>query len=246
MNKAFDYNGTLVSTSNPKKQLRTVRKTVLIDSADRDVVKYKTNGDVVYYLPHVYENVVSIRLKSGSFPRLVSESSPGAVTHANADGPNTRTLATTNDVQIVQPAPHYFLVELEGLNKNDETTVGAQRSTYVDNFFAKIPTTLSQNGSSSYYIDYNDHTEEENIAKFYPALGKLDRLHVITRLHNQQNKSGFLYWTSDGNKADGTVEKAAGSDYSLVFEIEMLDNGFDDFSSLETRINNRELGNYGC
>jgi hypothetical protein len=34
--------------------------------------------------------------------------------------------------------------------------------------------------------------------------------------------------------------------YSLVFELEMLENGFDDFSSLETRINNREVGNFGC
>lgn len=246
MNKAFDYNGTLVSPSNPKKQLRTVKKTLLIDSADRDTTKYITNGDVVYYLPRVYENVVSIRLKSGSFPRLVAETSPGALTHSYVDGPNTRTLVTTNDTQITQPAPHYFVVEIEGLNKTDETSVGAQRSTYVDNFFAKIPTTLAQNGSSSYYIDYNDHTEEENIVKFYPSIGKLDRLHITTRLHSQEDASGFLYWTSTGAKANGTLEKATGSDYSLVFEIEMLDNGFDDFSSLESRINNREAGNYGC
>jgi hypothetical protein len=245
-NKVFDHNGTLVSTSKPVRQLRTVKKTLLIDSADRDTVKYITNGDVIYYLPRVYENVVSIRLKSGSFPRLVAETSPGALTHSYADGPNTRTLVTTNDALITQPAPHYFIVEVEGLNKNDENTVGAQRSNYVDNFFAKIPSTLAQNGSASYFIDYNDHTEEENITRYYPAIGKLDRLHIITRLHSQQGNSGFLYWTSTGAKANGTLEKAAGSDYSLVFEIETLDNGFDDFSSLESRIGNRELGNYGC
>ena len=61
MNKAFDHNGTIVSASRPVKQLKTVKKTVLIDSADRDTTKYYTNGDVVYYLPRVYENVVSIR-----------------------------------------------------------------------------------------------------------------------------------------------------------------------------------------
>lgn len=245
-NKAFEYNGTLVSTSTPRKQLRTVKKTFLIDSADRDTVKYITNGDVVYYLPRVYENVVSIRLKSATFPRLVAETSPGALTHPYSKGPNTRTLDVTGDTPLAQPAPHYFIVEVEGLNKNDETTVGSQRSTYVDNFFAKIPATLSQNGSSAYYIDYNDHTEEENITRYYPAIGKLDRLHIITRLHSQQDKSGFLYWTSTGGKANGTLETATGSDYSLMFEIEMLDNGFDDFSSLESRINNREVGNYGC
>lgn len=246
MNKTFDYNGTFVSASKPTKQLRTVKKTVLIDSADRDTVKYKTNGDVVYYLPRVYENVVSIRLKSATFPRLVAETSPGAVTHLYASGPNTTTLVTSSDVQLSQPAPHYFLLDIDVLNNCDANSVGAQRSNYINAFFAKIPATLSQNGSASYFIDYNDHSEEENITKFYPAIGKLDRLHIVSRLHNQQDRSGFLYWTSTGAKADGTVESATGSDYSLTFEIEMLDNGFDDFSSLETRINNRETGNYGC
>jgi len=249
--RLLDYNGTVVATSKPVKELRTIKKTVLIDSADRDTVKYITNGDVVYYLPRVYENVVSIRLKSASFPRLVAETSPGALTHSYADGPNTRVLVTTNDTAITQPAPHYFLVEFEGLNKSDETTVGAQRSSYVDNFFARIPTTLAQNGSSAYFINYNDHTEEENITKFYPAIGKLDRLHIVTRLHSQQNKSGFLYWTSTGAKANESIEKAAGSDYSLVLEIEMLENSFDDFSSFETRLTTRagtsnSFGNYGC
>ena len=44
MNKVFDYNGTFVSASKPVKQLRTVKKTFMIDSADRDTVKYYTNG----------------------------------------------------------------------------------------------------------------------------------------------------------------------------------------------------------
>lgn len=247
MNKTFDYNGTYVSPSKPVKQLRTVKKTVLIDSADRDTVKYYTNGDVVYYLPRVYENVVSIRLKSASFPRVLSEtSSPGALTHSYVNGQNASNGFTNgSDTAIAAPVPHYFLLEIEGLNKTDETTVTAQRSSYVDNLFAKIPTTVVQNSSTGYYIDYNDHTEEENIVKFYPAIGKLDRLHVVARLHSQQDASGFLYWTADGSKTAGK-EKATGSDYSLVFELEMLDNGFDDFSSLETRINNRETGNYGC
>ena len=44
-----------------------------------------------------------------------------------------------------------------------------------------------------------------------------------------------MYWTSDGAYA------AAGNrtvDFSLSLEIEMLDNGFDDYSTLETRIHN--------
>jgi hypothetical protein len=44
-----------------------------------------------------------------------------------------------------------------------------------------------------------------------------------------------MYWTSNGAVA------AVGNrtvDFSLCLEIEMLDNGFDEYSSLETRIAN--------
>lgn len=249
MNRAFDHNGTTVSASRPVKQLKTVKKTVLIDSADRDTVKYYTNGDVVYYLPRVYENVLSIRLKSATFPRLYAETSPGALTHSYSASQNGPVYSNTGDAAVAASetaVPHYFLVEIEGLNKSDETTVSAQRSTLSDSFFARIPNVLSQNAESGYFINYNDNTEEENKAIYSPALGKLDRIHVVTRLHNQQNKSGFIYWTSTGAVANGTLEKAAGSDYSLVLEVEMLENGFDEFSSFETRIHNRDFGNFGC
>lgn len=248
MNKVFDYQGTFVSPSKPVKQLRTVKKTLLIDSADRDTIKYYTNGDVVYYLPHVYENVVSIRLKSATFPRLVDDTSAGAIQHSYIRGQNiasaTWTVGAGADTKVTATT-HYFLVELEGLNKSDETTVGAQRSTYPDNFYAKIPATLSLNNGSTYYIEYNDHTYGENIAQYSPPIGKLDRLHILTRLHSQQDKSGFIYWTSDGEAA-AAGNRGDGSNYSLEFEIETLDNGFDNFSTFESRINNREVGNYGC
>lgn len=250
MNRAFDHNGTIVSASKPVKQLRTVKKTFLIDSADRDTVKYYTNGDVVYFLPRVYENVISIRLKSATFPRILAETSPGAVTHSYALSTNISTSYNVSSDAVVTSSdtatPHYFLVELEGLNKSDETTVSANKSTYPDNFFARIPTSLSQNTKGGYFINYNDNTEEENKAFYSPAIGKLDRIHVVTRLHSQQDKKGFIYWTSTGAVADGTVERAPGSNYSLVLELEMLDNGFDEFSTFETRIHNRDAGNFGC
>ena len=47
MNRAFDHNGVTVSASKPHKELRTVKKTLLIDSADRDVLKYSAGGDFV-------------------------------------------------------------------------------------------------------------------------------------------------------------------------------------------------------
>lgn len=240
MNRVFDYNGTLVAPSKPVKTLRTVKKTLHIDSADRDTTKYCTNGDVVYYLPRVYENVVSIRLKGATFPRIVDETSEGALTHSYSNGQNIA--GNMGSDTKVTSAIKYFVVELEGLNKSDETTVAAQRSTFPDSFFAKIPVNLAQNGSTSYFINYNDHTDEENIAKYAPAIGKLDRIHVVTRLHSQQGRSGFIYWTSDGEVPNGTNEKAIASDYSLTLELEMLDNTFDDFSSFETRIGERDSG----
>lgn len=258
MNKVFDYNGTFVSTSTPKKQLRTVKKTLLIDSADRDTTKYFTNGDFVVYLPRNYKNVVSIRLKSATFPPLtVGSAGAGAFTHSYLYGPNLST-TTWNPASQVAPTGgpavdaavpatnYYFLLELEGHNKNDETTVAAQRSTYVDNFFARIPVSLTQQTSAAtpaYYIEYNDNTHEENTTRYTPAIENLDRLRVKCRLHSQQNNTGFIYWTDDGAYVQEVADIA---NFSLVLEVEMLDNGFDDFSSLESRINNREIGNFGC
>ena len=69
----FDHNGVIVRKSQPVGELRTLKKTIAIDSRDRDPTKYvKVNGgantsdpgEYVVYLPRPIENVVSIRLKS--------------------------------------------------------------------------------------------------------------------------------------------------------------------------------------
>jgi hypothetical protein len=252
MNKVFDYNGTFVSPSKPVKQLRTVKKTILIDSADRDTTKYYTNGDFVVYLPRSYKNVVSMRLKSAEFPPLtVGAAGAGAFTHLYTNGPNLSaanggTWSAATDVPV--PATnYYFLLELEGLNKYDETVSAANRSTYVDNVFAKIPVNLvvqSTTATPGYFIEYNDHTLEENISRYTPAIENLDRIHIKCRLHSQQDKSGYIYWTSDGTYAGNGGNSIA--NFALTLEVETLENTFDDFSSFETRINNRDAGNYGC
>jgi len=243
MNRAFEYNGTIVAPSRPVKTLKTVKKTLIISSEDRDSTKYYTNGDVVYYLPRVYENVVCIRLKSATFPRLLSETSEGALTHTYSSGQNAASSNWSSDTKIAKPIPKYFLVEFEGLNKSDETTVSAQRSTYIDSFFARIPVTLNINSTSDYYVYYSDNTYEDNIAHFTPPIGRLDRLHVVTRLHTQQDKSGFLYWTTDGELAAAGNRDA---EYSLVLEIFTVENVFDDASSTETRVFDRNVGLFGC
>lgn len=230
-----------VSKSEPKKVLKTVKKTLSIDSADRDTRLYYTNGDFVVYLPRVYENVVSMRLVSGEFPPLVASTSPGALRHQYKEGPNISGSQWASDSQIMSTSnQYYFVVDIEGLNKTDETVVAGQKSTYSDSFFAKIPATTSSYGGVS-FIEYNDHSNQENIASFTPAVKKLDRLHIRTRLHSQQDRSGFIYWTGDGAVASGTTSSSNPFtvNFTLTLEFEMLENAFDDFSSFETHLRDR-------
>ena len=202
MNRIFDYNGTIVAPSNPVKKLKTVKKMVSVDSADRDVSKYQYNGDFVVYLPRVYENVVSIRLVSAYFP---------------AEDPF---VIANPPVNITSKTP-YILLDIEGLNKMDECSVGADRSGYTDSYFAKIPFDIAS-GSLQFY---NDNSDQENIAHYSPAIGKLDRMHIRTRLHEHKPTGEYILWKT--------------YDYALTFEIEMLDNSFDDFSQFETRVSER-------
>jgi hypothetical protein len=225
-NRAFDYNGHTVSASRPTKTLTTVKKVVTIDSADRDASKYVTNGDFVVYLPRVYENVVSLRLMSGEFPPITSQGVGNMVLHPYSAGPNAPSSTFIDDAGPIS-APYYFMIDLEGLNKSDETAVGANKSTFTDSYFAKIPA-LASNG----FIEYNDHSAHENIARYNPPIGKLDRLRIRTRLHSQQGNQGFAYWTTDG-EYDGVIV-----DYTLSLEIEYIDNSFDQYSTTETRIHN--------
>jgi hypothetical protein len=241
MNRAFDYNGHIVSTSRPTKTLTTVKKVVSIDSADRDVGKYATNGDFVVHLPRVYENVVSIRLMSAEFPPVtpyviqnVSPSlpSPAALVHPYALGPNVPSTNFAGDKGAF--LPYYFYLDIEGLNKSDDTSVGGNKSTYTDSFFAKIPAIVVNSSNVDAFIEYNDHSGMENIARYSPPIGKLDRLRLRTRLHSQQGNQGFIYWTSDGSYFESGSNFIV--DYTLALEIEYIDNNFDQYSTTETRI----------
>ena len=238
----YDRNGTLVNKSTPTPELRTVKKVFHVDSADRDTGIYFTNGEFVVYLPRVYEKVVSLRLMSAEFPSLDL-----AYSHSYAAGSNVSTAVYTDDVHLHANAqgyvPNYFLVDIDGLNKSDETAVGGNRSQYPDSFFAKIPATTYQKKSvttvipTTGFIEYNDKTNAENIAQFNPPIGKMDRLRIRPRLHTQQGSQGFIYWTlSNATTAVANSTNVNGANYCLTFEVEYLDNGFDKFSSMSTRL----------
>lgn len=230
MNKAYDYNGTIVSKSNPTRTLRTVKKVLTIDSVDRDASRYPTNGDFTLYLPRTYENIVAIRLMSAEFPPLVSQGAGNILAHSYANGPNAPSTNFSNDEGEISPLPFYFLVDIEGLNKNDETAVNANKSTFTDNFFAKIAALPTASG----FIEYNDHSCQENISRYSPPIGKLDRLRLRTRFHSQQGNQGFIYWTANGSQY--SPEGVTIVDYTMCLEIEYIDNTFDEYSTTETRI----------
>lgn len=216
----FDRNGVLVRNTQPVKELRTVKKVLTIDSRDRDPTKYvKVNGgaatsdagDFVVYLPRVYENVVSLRLKS----------------------------AIIRAPQTTGFTDNYVLMSIEGLDKIDETATGAQRSGLVDNAFAKIsnpniadPTSITQN---TYTIYYNDKVDEENITRYTPPIGRLDRMHIQLRYH----PSTVVPTATTNNPATSpnfAPITFGTSNHSFTFEIEYMENGFDDFSSFETQM----------
>lgn len=216
----FDRNGVLVRNTQPVKELRTAKRTLIVDSRDRDPTKYvKVNGgaatsdsgDFVVYLPRVYENVVSLRLRS----------------------------AIVRAPESTGFTDNYILMSIEGLDKMDETATGAQRSGLVDNQFARIsnpniadPTSVTQNTFSIYY---NDRVDEENITRYTPPIGRLDRMHIQLRYH----PSTVVPTVTTNNPA--TTPNFAPitfgtSNHSFIFEIECMENGFDDFSSFETQM----------
>jgi len=215
----FDRNGVLVRTSQPVKELRTVKKVITIDSRDRDPTKFvRVNsgatssdaGDFVVYLPRVYENVVSLRLRS-----------------AIIAAPQTGGFGSNN----------YLLMSIEGLDKMDETATGAQRSGLVDNAFAKIanPNITSGATNNTFTIFYNDKVDEENITRYTPPIGRLDRMHIILRYHPA---TVVPTATTNNPAADSNFAPITfgTSNHSFTFEIEYLENGFDDFSSFETQM----------
>jgi hypothetical protein len=189
---------------------------------------------------------VSTPTPNGSSPvytsAIVTIISPGAATHSYlssdglSKGQNIPSGTFGGDTLITTPT-YYFLVGLEGLNKVDETSVGANRSTFADSFFAKIPTTTTTYGATS-FIAYNDHSTLENIATYSPPIENLDRLHITLRTHSQQDKTGFMYWTSDGGVA-GSSNTGGAANFNLTLEVEYLENAFTDFSSFETRLSER-------
>jgi hypothetical protein len=207
-----------VRTTQPVRELRTVKRTLLVDSRDRDPTKYvkvvagataSDPGDYVVYLPRPLENVVSLRLKS----------------------------AIIRAPQTDNFDDNYVLLSIEGLNKIDETAYGANKAGFVDNTFARIsnPNITSGTTNNTYTIFYNDQVDEENIVRYTPAIGTLDRFHITLKYHAGPASSASAPGDITGRVLNAPITFGT-SENSFTFEIETLDNGFNDFSSFQTRL----------
>ena len=215
----FDHNGVIVRKSQPVGELRTLKKTIAIDSRDRDPTKYvKVNGgantsdpgEYVVYLPRPIENVVSIRLKSAI-------------------------IAAPQSTNFTE---NYVLLSLEGLDKMDETAFGANRSGFVDNTFAKIsnPNFTKSGTGADLTLFYNDNVGEQNITYYRPPISTLDRFHITLKYHSGVAASASALGDVTGRVLNAPITFGT-SENSFSFEVEYLDNGFSDFSSFQTRLN---------
>jgi len=215
----FDHNGVIVRKSQPVGELRTLKKTIAIDSRDRDPTKYvKVNGgantsdpgEYVVYLPRPIENVVSIRLKSAI-------------------------IAAPQSTNFTE---NYVLLSLEGLDKMDETAFGANRSGFVDNTFAKIsnPNFTKSGTGADLTLFYNDNVGEQNITYYRPPISTLDRFHITLKYHSGVAASATALGDVTGRVLNAPITFGT-SENSFSFEVEYLDNGFSDFSSFQTRLN---------
>jgi hypothetical protein len=76
---------------------------------------------------------------------------------------------------------------------------------------------------------FNNHTYDDQVVEYSPPIGRLQRLHVTLRRHMPLSSIGTT-------TPLGAPIVFGASQNSFTFEIEYLDNGFDDFSSMQTRL----------
>ena len=215
MNRSFDYNGVQVSPSRPVQKLMKRTRIVHLDSSDRDTNVYPNNGRFVIYLPRTYERVTSINIKDAEFPQTRVGTTDTTVNIWT--GPDATSSGTG---QPIGEQPKYFFMEIQGLNMSDETSPAANRSASTNSVFAKFVVS----NPADPLVTYNESSNAHQTIDFYPALTKLDRLQVRIRTHGM-DQSSYMYWHND--------------DWSMSLDIETLENSFDEFSTIETRIADR-------
>ena len=216
MNRAYDYNGVKVAPSRPVQRLVRRTRVLHISSADRDVTFYPTNGCFILYLPRTYERVVSVNIKDAEFPAITEGASWDFTGTPVGKYPGA---VGANPLSTDTAQPNYFFMEIRSLNMSDETAAGADRAAFTNSVFAKF---VYQSHTEP--LIYNESSSAHQHIEYYPALTKVDRFEIKLRTHTM-NSNQFLHWP--------------GYDWSMSIDIETLENAFDDYSSMETRIAER-------
>jgi hypothetical protein len=115
---------------------------------------------------------------------------------------------------IMNPSPDtYILLDIQGLNKIDETGLDGRVAGRIDGAFAKVPLT----NNTGEYLFFQDISGPSPLNRrvYSPPISKLDRITVRWRRH------------------DGRTIDFNGGEHSFTLELELLDNNFDEYSSLE-------------
>ena len=107
----------------------------------------------------------------------------------------------------------YILIDIPGLNKIDETGVDGKYAGRIDGAFAKVP--LTNNTGEYLFFQDTSGPSPLNQRVYNPPISKLDRITVRWRRH------------------DGRTIDFNGAEHSFTLEFELLDNNFDEYSSLE-------------
>ena len=305
------HNGVPYNPSVPKKVWRKVRKTIIVDSRDRQMNPGSHAGAYTVTLPAVYQNVYAVTLKSVEIPIsfytfsaaannttinvtynngsptnvTIPDGNYSAAAHAtalntafntafgannlvasysattskmtftgvarfslnltptvptSANGGNSLTTNYTTwwglgyflgftgttyssaptgtfvvtGVFAVNPFPTtYILMDIETLNKVDETSLDDRKSWRVNGAFAKIP--MNGNSGTVIFLLSDTGYNPLNRTVYNPPISKLTNLIIKFRLH------------------DGRIIDFNGVEHSFTLELELLDNNFDEFSSLE-------------
>jgi hypothetical protein len=107
---------------------------------------------------------------------------------------------------------NYVLMDIAQLNKVDETSLDDRKGSAVNGSFAKI---ICDGNPNDYIYLTDTGAYQLNRTVFTPPISKLSTLSVKFRLH------------------DGRVLDFNGVENSFTIELELLDNNFDEFSSVE-------------
>jgi len=127
--------------------------------------------------------------------------------HTSSGGSNT----LVSDFIVQLNADNYIVMELDLINKEDETAIDGRLSGRVDGCFAKIP--LS--GNSGDIIFFREWCCPMNKSILNPPIGRLRSLSIKFRHH------------------DGRLVQFNNVDHSFTLEFELLDTNFDEYSSLD-------------